>query len=176
MKKSNVLEYKGYHTKIEFYANDNVLRGKIEGINDLVDFESDSIKNIEEEFHLAVDDYLEFCKEVGKEPEKEYKGTFNVRIDPNLHKQLANIASTNGDTLNSCVEKAIKIFVSGEKEISEYLQSGLKKIIDGAKNESTFLYDTKSMKLSENIKSFFYTEDAYRDMFIKNSKETINSW
>lgn len=109
----NILEYKGYHAKIEFNSEDMVLRGKIDGINDYIDFESTSIDTIEHEFHSAVDDYLEFCKEVGKEPEKEYKGSFNIRITPALHKQLALIAFKNGDTLNGSVEKAIQQYVLG---------------------------------------------------------------
>lgn len=108
----NILEYKGYHAKIEFDSEDLVLRGKIEGIKDLVNFESADISTVEEEFHAAVDDYLEFCKEVGKEPDKEYKGTFNIRISPDLHKRLAIIAMQNGDTLNATVEKAIVNYVT----------------------------------------------------------------
>ena len=107
----NILEYKGYHTKIEFDSDELVVRGKIEGIRDLVNFESSNLALIEEEFHAAVDDYLEFCKEVGKEPDKEYKGTFNIRISPELHKELALVALKNGDTLNATVEKAIRSFV-----------------------------------------------------------------
>ncbi len=61
----NIMEYKGYHTKIEFVAESMTLRGKIEGINDYVDFEANDIASIKEEFHAAVDDYLKFCKEVG---------------------------------------------------------------------------------------------------------------
>lgn len=66
----NLLEYKGYHTKIEFDTDTMTLRGKIEGINDYIDFEAADVSDIEKEFHSAVDDYIEFCKEVGKEPEK----------------------------------------------------------------------------------------------------------
>ena len=108
----NLLEYKGYHTKIEFDFEALVLRGKIEGIKDLVNFESTDISTVEEEFHAAVDDYLEFCKEVGKEPDREYKGTFNIRISPDLHKKLAIVAMQNGDTLNATVEKAIAEYVT----------------------------------------------------------------
>ena len=108
----NLLEYKGYHAKIEFDSEDLVLRGKIEGIKDLVNFESADISTVEEEFHAAVDDYLEFCKDVGKEPDKEYKGTFNIRISPDLHKRLAIVAMQNGDTLNATVEKAIVNYVT----------------------------------------------------------------
>jgi len=107
----NVLEYKGYHTKVEFDSDALVVRGKIEGIKDLVTFESSNLSLIETEFHTAVDDYLEFCKEMGKEPDKEYKGTFNIRISPELHKELVLVALKNGDTLNATVEKAIRQFV-----------------------------------------------------------------
>lgn len=108
----NVLEYKGYHAKVEFDSEELVLRGKIEGINDLVNFECKDICNVEREFHAAVDDYLKFCEEVGKVPDKEYKGTFNIRISPELHKKLAIVALQNGDTLNATVEKAITKYVA----------------------------------------------------------------
>ena len=65
--KDNVLEYKGYYTLIRYDAHARKLRGVINGIDDYVDFSSDQVENIEQEFHQAVDDYLEFCKEVGKE-------------------------------------------------------------------------------------------------------------
>ena len=108
----SILQYKGYHARIEFDSEELVLRGKIEGIKDLVNFESASSSDIVQEFHAAVDDYLDFCRELGKEPDKEYKGTFNIRISPELHKRLAIVASMNGDSLNTTVEKAIAEYVS----------------------------------------------------------------
>ena len=106
----NVLEYKGYLTRIEYSVEDKVLYGKIEGIKDLVNFESDSITQIEHEFHCAVDDYLQLCEELGESPDKTYSGTFNVRINPVLHKKLAMQAFKNGETLNGTVEKAIAAY------------------------------------------------------------------
>lgn len=108
----NVLEYKGYYTKVEFDSEAFVVRGKIEGIKDLVNFECTDLSLVEQEFHNVVDEYLEFCKEIGKEPDKEYRGTFNIRINPELHKKLVVVAMKNGDTLNATVEKAIKKYVS----------------------------------------------------------------
>ena len=105
---NNVLEYKGYYTKIEYSAEDNVLFGKIEGIRDLVNFESDSLETIENEFHNAVDDYLAFCADIGIEPNKTYKGVFNVRISPDLHRRAAMEADRRGETLNAFVAEAIK--------------------------------------------------------------------
>ena len=121
--KNNLLEYKGYHTKIEFDSEGLVLRGKIEGIGDLVDFECESSKDAEKEFHTAVDAYLEFCKEVRKEPDREYRGTFNVRISPELHKKLAILAIENDDTLNASVEKAIQAYISRAQEMKKKLQA-----------------------------------------------------
>lgn len=121
----NILSYKGYHAKIEFDTESMVLYGKIDGIKDLVNFESDSPQNIEKEFQDAVDDYLEFCNEVGKEPDKEYKGTFNVRIDPELHRNLAFFAYENDESLNAVVEKAIRAYVNGNSRTNVQLQQSI---------------------------------------------------
>lgn len=118
----NMLEYKGYHTKIEFETDTLKLHGKIEGIRDFVNFESDDPSEIEKEFHDAVDDYIEFCKEVGKEPDKEYKGSFNVRISPELHREVATVAYKNGESLNQTVEKAIQSYVNGISTTNTQLQ------------------------------------------------------
>lgn len=108
---NNILEYKGYYTKIMYSSEDRILHGKIEGIGDLVTFKSTDTTKIEEEFHNAVDDYLEFCEEVGKEPDKSYKGTFNIRISPELHKKLALKAFKNNESLNQTVENAIREYL-----------------------------------------------------------------
>ena len=64
------MEYKGYCAKVSFDVDAKKLRGKIEGINDYIDFESDSLETVEKDFQMAVDDYLLLCEEVGKVPEK----------------------------------------------------------------------------------------------------------
>lgn len=73
---ASVLEYKGYFAKIEYSAEDGVLYGKVEGIKDFANFESDSVVGIENEFHAAVDDYLELCKKLGQEADKTRSSTF----------------------------------------------------------------------------------------------------
>lgn len=102
------LTYKGYYTEIHYSEEDKALFGKIEGIADLVNFESDSARDIEEEFHKAVDDYLAYCEGKGKSPDKPYKGSFNVRINPELHKQAALYAAMRDKTLNTVVSEAIE--------------------------------------------------------------------
>lgn len=94
-----------------------ILYGKIEGIADLITFESLDATKIEDEFHNAVDDYLTFCKEVGKDPDKSYKGSFNVRISPDLHKKLAIKAFKNDESLKQTVENAISEYLKLSSEI-----------------------------------------------------------
>lgn len=103
----NVLEYKGYYTQIEYDYEDRVLYGKIEGIGDLVNFDSETASGIEEAFHEAVDDYLSFCEEVGKQPDRTYKGSFNVRLSPEMHRQAAYQAAQKGMTLNQFISNAV---------------------------------------------------------------------
>ena len=109
--KNNILEYKGYYTRIEYSAEDRVLFGRIEGIKDLVNFESRSPEDVESEFHAAVDDYLALCEDLGTEPDKTYRGVFNVRISPELHKMASVAADKQGMTLNAFVAGAISAAV-----------------------------------------------------------------
>lgn len=111
MKSSDLLRYKGYSARPEYSAEDRIFYGKILGISDLVDFQSENAKDLEEEFHKAVDDYLEFCAEIGKQPQKEYSGLFNVRISPELHREVSVFAQAEGVTLNKAVEQAIRAMV-----------------------------------------------------------------
>lgn len=108
----NYFEYKGYMGKPEFSAEDQVFFGTIFGINDLVTFEGDSVAELERSFRDAVDDYLELCERMGKEPEKAYRGSFNVRIEPQLHKDLAMRAAKDDMSLNQAVECAIKAYLT----------------------------------------------------------------
>ncbi|MFL5754387.1 MAG: type II toxin-antitoxin system HicB family antitoxin [Bacteroidia bacterium] len=109
---NDVLTYKGYTGTVEFNAADQVLHGKVAGINDLVTYEGDSIKQLYRGFKEAVDDYLETCNKLGKEPEKVYKGIFNVRINPELHKQAALLALKSRITMNDFVHYAISLAVN----------------------------------------------------------------
>lgn len=113
--KGNVLEYKGYYSVVTYDAEDQVLHGKIEMITDLVTFEADRADEVENAFHEAVDDYLEMCEALSKEPQKPYKGQFNVRISPELHRR-ATIEALKADiSLNQFVSIAIERLVDNSQ-------------------------------------------------------------
>jgi len=105
------MQYKGYSGSITFSEEDGVFHGKVVGIKALISFEGDSVRSITEDFHNAVDEYLEFCTDSGLEPERPFKGSFNVRVSPELHRQLSLFSSAGGKSLNSTVEEAIREYI-----------------------------------------------------------------
>ena len=107
----NTLKYKDYSGSVEYSDEDGVFFGRIIGINDRITFDGDNVKSLRINFEEAVDGYLEVCSQIGKEPDKTYKGTFNVRIAPELHRDLAVYSASHGKTLNSTVEEAIRSYI-----------------------------------------------------------------
>ena len=105
---SNTMEYKGYTGSVEFSEADGVFFGKVQGIRALISYEGTTAKELIDDFHGSVDDYLALCAENGIEPEKAYKGSFNVRVSPELHRQAVIYAATHQMTLNSFVESAMR--------------------------------------------------------------------
>ena len=109
---NNTLTYKNYIGTVNFSEDDGVFFGKVVGITDSISFEGDSVESLTEDFHSAVDEYLDFCKENGKEPQQQYKGSFNVRISPELHRQASLMAQARHISLNSLIEQSVKSYVS----------------------------------------------------------------
>ena len=97
----------GYYATVEFDSEEGLLCGSVVGMSDGVYFEVETAAGVESAFHEAVDDYLSFCKEKGKQPEKSYKGSFNERINPDLHRAAAQAAAVRKESLNQFVADAI---------------------------------------------------------------------
>jgi predicted HicB family RNase H-like nuclease len=109
---SSYIHYRDYTGSIDFSEEDEVFHGKVIGIKNLISFEGESVQTLTEDFHNAVDEYLEYCEKNGKQPEKPFKGSFNVCIQPELHRKAAFTASARGLSLNAFVEDAIRHNVS----------------------------------------------------------------
>ena len=107
-----MMEFNDFKASIHYSSEDDVLFGKIIGIDDSITFEGSSISSLKKAFKDAVEDYISICREIGKEPLKSYKGTFNVRIDPDLHKEAVMKSSEQGISLNQFVENAISNLVT----------------------------------------------------------------
>ena len=113
----NYLTHKNYFGSVEFSADDNILHGRIIGVNDLVTYEAESVEDLKNAFEDAVEDYLETCEDLGKEPNKFFKGVFNVRTSRAVHRYLAILAEKKQMKLNEVVNKAFDYLIENEDKV-----------------------------------------------------------
>lgn len=100
------LKYKGYLGTIEPDLETGELFGKLAFIRDLVTYEAETLKALEHVFQESVDAYLVSCADAGKKPDQPFKGTFNVRISPELHRKA--VLASSDMSLNAFVSDAIQ--------------------------------------------------------------------
>ena len=111
----DTFEYKGYIGSAEVDTENGALVGKLLFIRDVIAYSSADAKGLETAFQEAVDDYLKTCAELGDEPDTACKGTFNVRLGPGLHREVAMVARSKGLGLNEFVCQALN---SAVQEVS----------------------------------------------------------
>ena len=103
-----MMEYKGYLGTVEYDADAKIFHGDIINTRDVITFQGTTVKEIEKAFKDSINDYIKWCDEEGVEPEKPYSGKFNVRLSPELHRQVAIMAKKKNVSLNAFVEKTLK--------------------------------------------------------------------
>lgn len=113
----DLIIYKDYVGSVHYSEDDEVFFGKIEGIDDLVTFEGQSVLQLKKAFHEAVDDYLEIARATGKQPEKTYRGSLNIRLKPETHKKANRLALVKGKTLNQFINDAVEHEIGNNKEV-----------------------------------------------------------
>ena len=107
----NTMKYRDYVGSVEFSEAKECFFGNVLGIRKNISYEGEDVRSLIRNFHEAVDGYLADCSEAGTEPEKAYKGTFNVRVSENLHREAALYGLNNNMSLNSVVENALQNMV-----------------------------------------------------------------
>lgn len=104
-----MMEYKGYIGTIEADFEQDMLFGKLAYIRDVVTYEAHTVADLQKAFEESVDKYLSSCAELHKKPDKPFKGSFNVRIGEELHRQASLAALSSGEkSLNAFVVEAIR--------------------------------------------------------------------
>lgn len=96
----NAMKYKNYAGTVEYSEEDSCLFGRLLGISDVISYEGESVAELRTAFEEAVDDYLETCEELGKNPQRPYSGKVMLRISPELHASIAMKAEASGKSLN----------------------------------------------------------------------------
>ncbi|MCC5964292.1 MAG: type II toxin-antitoxin system HicB family antitoxin [Rhodobacteraceae bacterium] len=104
---TNTMTYKGYSARIDYDDEDGILLGHIAGIRDRVGFHADTVEGLRDAFHEAVEDYIETCAQLGKEPQKTYSGQVMFRVSPEVHRRAALAAELAGKSLNQWAEDVL---------------------------------------------------------------------
>lgn len=103
-----MLTYKGYIGHVEFDDQADIFHGEVINMKDVVTFQGSSVSELKQAFVDSIEDYLAFCEERKEEPDKPFSGKFNLRLDPQLHRQLFIEAKCSGKSLNQWVVDAIQ--------------------------------------------------------------------
>ena len=103
-----MLKYKSYTGHVKFDEEAEIFHGEVINMRDVVTFQGSSVKALKKAFRDSVEDYLAFCEERNETPEKPFSGRFNVRLDPELHREAYAAARTANMSLNTWITEAIK--------------------------------------------------------------------
>lgn len=104
----NIMTYKGYKARVEFDERDNILVGRLLGIQDIVSFHADNVAALRAAFEEAVDDYLETCAKVGKTAEKPVSGKLMLRVPQEVHAGALIAAQAAGKSLNQWAAEVLR--------------------------------------------------------------------
>lgn len=102
------MKYKGYTAVLKADEQQGILFGRVLGLRDVITFQAETVSQAIKEFHISVDTYLELCRSRQQSPEKPYSGNFMVRVNPELHRQIAILAQTKSVSINSLVASLIR--------------------------------------------------------------------
>jgi len=110
------LSYRGYTGLLEVDLDAGELFGRTVGTRDIITFHGKTVDEARGSFEESVDFYLSCCQDEGKEPDRPYSGRFNVRISAEVHRGLAILAQSRGQSLNEVVSAALALAVGEAPE------------------------------------------------------------
>ena len=102
------MKYKSYTALVEFNEEAKVFRGEVADTKDVITFQSENAKDLETEFHKSVEEYLKFCAEMKREPEKPFSGKLLLRLDVELHRKLYLKSLQQSASINQLIVNAVK--------------------------------------------------------------------
>ena len=104
---TNAMSYKGYSARVEYDDEDGIFTGRLAGIRDGAGVHADTVEGLREAFHESVEDYLETCAKIGKDPQRAYSGQMMFRVNPEVHRKAALAAELAGKSLNQWAEEVL---------------------------------------------------------------------
>ncbi len=110
--------YKGYKGHVNYDEEARLFHGEVVGLRDVITFQGSSVDELEQAFKDSVDEYLEFCLELGRAPEKPFSGKLVLRLPPEVHERAAYEAKCSGMSLNAWIKNGIQDLINAS---SHYL-------------------------------------------------------
>lgn len=96
-----------YIAEIKYDDDAELFHGEVVNTRDVITFQGTSVKELKKEFRNSIDDYLEFCKKRGESPERPFSGKFNLRVDPEKHKDIVIQAAKRGMSINDFCNESL---------------------------------------------------------------------
>ena len=106
------MRYKGYSGQVAYDEDAKIFHGEVVGLKDVVTFQGTSVEELEQAFKDSIDDYLDYCKELGRVPEKPFSGNLVLRLPPEIHERAAYQAKRSGLSLNAWIKQGIQQLLS----------------------------------------------------------------
>ena len=109
---SSIMKYKGYWAEIKYSDEDECFWGEIEGLkNTGISFEGENVKKLKQDFKDAIDTYLNSCKANNENPEKQCKGSLNVRLGTKLHNEAKMKSIEQNISINELIKNAVALYL-----------------------------------------------------------------
>ena len=120
-----MLSYLGYSGSVKFDADEEIFHGEVSGLTDVVTFQGRSAREIKQAFRDSIDDYLELCQETGRSPDKPFSGRLVVRMPPDLHRALHNLAAAEQVSLNRLIVKVLEASLDSTGLLESHVSAGV---------------------------------------------------
>jgi predicted HicB family RNase H-like nuclease len=105
---TNTILYKGYVGTVEYDDEAGIFHGEVIGLRDVITFQGESVQELRQALKDSVDEYLDYCVEIGRNPEKPFKGELLLRVDPDTHKKIFIKAKSEGKSINRWISEAVE--------------------------------------------------------------------
>ncbi|HDR9032674.1 TPA: type II toxin-antitoxin system HicB family antitoxin [Burkholderia vietnamiensis] len=104
---TNAMTYKGYYARVDFDGRDNIFVGHVLGVDDKISFHGETVAELTQDFHAAVDHYLAECERMGRSPQKLASGKLMLRLNPETHAAVGVAAAVAGESVNQWSEEVL---------------------------------------------------------------------
>jgi predicted HicB family RNase H-like nuclease len=104
----NTMNHKGYTARIEYDERDNIFVGRVLGLRSIISFHGETVADLRHEFEVAIEDFLNDCKEQGIKPEKPASGKLMLRVPPEIHGAALVAAQASGKSLNQWATEVLQ--------------------------------------------------------------------